>query len=465
MFSPQTYTQRRKKLAESLSSGLILLLGNQESGMNYADNTYHFRQDSSFLYYCGLDHADLAAVIDIDERKTTVFGDEYSIDMIVWTGAVPTIKEMSLQAGIESTAPSSALSEVISKAKAQGRPIHFLPPYRPENAIRLSHLLGIEPAKAGESASLPLIKAIISQRSYKTEEEIEELEKAVRVTNEMHLTGMRVARAGMKEAEVAAAVHAVALKHGGHPTFPIICSVRGEILHNHSHKNTLKPGQLLLLDAGGESGMHYAGDMTRTYPVDGKFTQKQKEIYGLVVQALDNAIDALAPGKTYREIHLLAAKTIAAGLKSLGLIKGDVDEAVAAGAHALFFPHGLGHMMGLDVHDMEDLGEVYVGYPEGQVKSTQFGLKSLRLARTLEPGFVLTVEPGIYFIPALIDKWRSEGKFMNFINYEALDGYRDFGGIRVEDDYLITGTGAKLLGEQVPKYAEDVEAVRMEGLS
>ncbi|MEZ4827545.1 MAG: aminopeptidase P family protein [Bacteroidia bacterium] len=460
MFSSETYQSRRRQLMSQFRSGLILFLGNQESGMNYADNTYHFRQDSNFLYYCGLDYAGLAAVLDIDSGKTTVFGDELSLDMIVWTGALPTIKEMSFQAGIESTAPEAQLAKVLTQARQQNREIHFLPPYRPENAIRLSHLLGVNPSDAGAKASLPLIKAIISQRSIKTEEEVAEIEKGVAITNEMHLTAMHMARPGMKESEIAAAVHAVPLRYGSHLSFPVICSIHGEILHNHYHKNTLEPGRLLLLDAGGESLMHYAGDMTRTFPVDKTFTQKQKEIYNIELQALNNAIDALRPGITYREIHFLAARTIASGLKDLGLMKGDVEEAVAEGAHALFFPHGLGHMMGLDVHDMEDLGEIYVGYAPGEQKSTQFGLKSLRLARALEPGFVLTVEPGIYFIPTLIDKWKADGKFEAFINYAALDSYRDFGGVRIEDNYLITQTGGRLLGTQVPKTAEAVEEIR-----
>lgn len=460
MFSSQTYSLRRKELVARFRSGLILLLGNQESGMNYADNTYHFRQDSNFLYYCGLDYAGLAAVIDVDSGKTTVFGDELSLDMIVWTGALPTIKEMSQQAGIEDTAPESALAGVLKQAKQQNREIRFLPPYRPENAIRLSHLLGMAPADAAAQASLPLIQAIVAQRSIKTDEEIAEIEKGVAITNEMHLTAMRIARPGMTEAQVAAAVHAVPLQYGSHLSFPIICSIHGEILHNHYHKNTLASGKLLLLDAGGESLMHYAGDMTRTFPVDKTFSQKQKEIYQIVLQAMDHAIDALRPGITYREVHLLAARTIVNGLKELGLMKGDTDEAVAAGAHALFFPHGLGHMMGLDVHDMEDLGEWYVGYEPGEQKSTQFGLKSLRLARALQPGFVLTVEPGIYFIPALTDRWKAEGKFTQYINYPALESYRDFGGIRIEDNYLITETGGKLLGNQVPKTIEAVEEIR-----
>ncbi|MCB0836922.1 MAG: aminopeptidase P N-terminal domain-containing protein, partial [Bacteroidetes bacterium] len=393
MFSAQTYTDRRNQLMQKIDSGIILLLGNEESGMNYADNTYHFRQDSNFLYYCGLDTASLAAVIDVDAGTTTIFGDELSIDMIVWTGPLPTIKERALKAGIHQTAPYAQLDQAIKEAKNKGRTIHYLPPYRPENAIKLHYFLDYSLAEVERNHSVELIKAIVSQRSIKTEEEITEIEKGVAITNEMHLTAMRMARPGMTEAEIVAAVLAVPHKHDSHLSFPIICSIHGETLHNHYHHNTLESGKLLLLDAGGESTMHYAGDMTRTFPVDPTFTEKQKDVYNIVLKALNTSIDLVKPGVTYRMVHLEAAKVIASGLKDLGLMKGDLEEAVAAGAHALFFPHGLGHMMGLDVHDMEDLGEQYVGYTDTMAKSTQFGLKSLRLGRELKPGFVLTIEP------------------------------------------------------------------------
>lgn len=460
MFPSDTYLLRRTELIQSMNSGVILLLGNEESGMNYADNVYHFRQDSSFLYYCGLDFPSLAAIIDIDAGTTTLFGDELSLDMIVWTGPQPTLKERCQQVAIKKILPASKLSSTLQAAKQMKRTVHFLPPYRAENAAKIHEMLGIPLSSISERASLPLIQAIVKQRSYKTEEEIEQIESAVGITNKMHLLAMKMAAPGLNERDIAASVHQMALRSGGHLSFPIIASIHGEILHNHYHTNQLESGRLLLLDTGAENEMHYAGDMTRTYPVDPTFTQKQKDVYNIVLAALDGAIDALKPGITYKEVHFIAAKIIANGLKDLGLMKGNVDTAVSKGAHALFFPHGLGHMMGLDVHDMEDLGEVHVGYPAGQSKSEQFGLKSLRLARKLEAGFVLTVEPGIYFIPTLIDRWKEEGMFKDYVNYDALEAYKDFGGIRIEDDYLITDSGSRLLGEQVPKTVEDVEAVR-----
>ena len=463
MFSPETYVQRRTHLIESMDSGILLLLGNEESGMNYADNVYHFRQDSSFLYFCGLDFPSLAAIIDLDDGTTTLFGDDLSIDMIVWTGPQPSLKERASGAGITKVKPRSKLASTLQAAKQMKRTIHFLPPYRPENEAKLYHMLGVPLGEAGEKASLELIRAIVGLRSIKSEEEIEQIEGAVGITNFMHLSAMGMANPDFKEADIAATVHQMALRMGGNLSFPIIASIHGEILHNHHHTNELESGRLLLVDTGAENAMHYAGDMTRTYPVDPRFTQKQKDVYNIVLAALDGAIDALKPGIEYREVHFLAAKIIAQGLKDLGLMKGNIETAVSKGAHALFFPHGLGHMMGLDVHDMEDFGEVHVGYAPGESKSPQFGLKSLRLARKLEPGFVLTVEPGIYFIPTLIDRWKEEGKFKDYLNYDAIEKYKDFGGIRIEDDYLITETGGQLLGEQVPKTVEAVEEVRNSG--
>ena len=459
MFSPKTYIDRRKRLQKDVASGILLFLGNDEYGMNYADNTYHFRQDSTFLYFFGSDYAGLSAIIDIDNDEEIIFGDELTIDHIVWMGTQPTVREKSLLVGVNRTEPLAHLQEFLGEAISKGRKIHFLPPYRAEHQLKVMDLLGIAPSKQAEEASIEFIKAVVNQRNYKSEEEIIQIEEAVNITAEMHLHAMRIARPGMKESEIAAAVTEIALAHEGNLSFPVIATINGQTLHNHYHGNVLKEGDLFLLDAGAENKMHYAGDLSSTIPVSKRFSERQKEIYRIALAAHQNAVAALKPGVAFKDIHLLAAQTIANGMKDLGLMKGDIHEAVNAGAHALFFQCGLGHMMGLDVHDMENLGEVWVGY-NGEPKSTLFGLKSLRLARKLEPGFVLTIEPGIYFIPELIDMWKAEKRFAEFINYDKVEEYRNFGGLRNEEDYLITPDGARRLGKHVPVTIEDVESMR-----
>jgi Xaa-Pro aminopeptidase len=459
MFTAETYKNRRARLKKDVGEGIILLLGNDESPMNYLDNTYHFRQDSSFLYFYGLDTPGLAGYIDIDSNKEIIFGDDLTIEDIVWMGVQPSLLEKSESCGIKTVLPACCLADYLKEAIKAGRNVHFLPPYRPENKIKLFELAGIHPDAAANSASVDLIKAVVNQRNYKTEEEIVELEKAVNTTVEMHLAAMKMTKPGMTEAQIAAKVHEVALAAGGDISFPIIATIHGETLHNHYHGNTIESGQLFLLDAGAETTMHYAGDMSSTFPVDKTFTPRQREIYQIALDAHIAAVDMLKPGVEFKDVHLTACRIIAEGLKNLGLMMGDIDEAVAQGAHALFFPCGTGHMMGLDVHDMEDLGEVYVGY-DGQPKSTQFGLKSLRLGRKLEPGFVLTIEPGIYFIPELIGQWKVEGKFKDFINYSKVEEYKNFSGCRNEEDLLITDDGARLLGKPLPKTIEEVEEAR-----
>ena len=459
MFSKQTYLTRRKKLKEQVKSGILLFLGNDECGMNYADNTYYYRQDSTFLYFFGSDYAGLAAIIDIDEDREIIFGDELSIDHIVWMGTQPTIKEKSEAVGIKETAPLSELKTYLEKAVTKGRTVHHLPPYRPEHQIKLFGLLQVHPNVAAKNASVEFIQAVANQRNYKSEEEIIQIEEAVNITADMNLTAMRMARPGMKESEIAAAVQEVAIGAGGQLSFPTIATINGQTLHNHYHGNTLKSGDMVLIDCGAENGMHYAGDMSSSFPVDKTFTTRQKEIYQIALNAHEAAIAELRPGVRFKDVHLKACRTIAEGMKQMGFMKGDLDEAIKQGAHALFFQCGTGHMMGLDVHDMENLGEVYVGY-NGEAKSTQFGLKSLRLGRKLEPGFVLTIEPGIYFIPELIDMWKAEKRFEQFINYDKVEQYKDFGGLRNEEDFLITNDGARLLGKPIPKSIEDVESQR-----
>lgn len=457
MFAKETYINRRAALKKSVGSGIMLFFGNEECGMSYEDNTYHFKQDSSFLYFFGLNYAGLAAVIDIDEDKEIIFGNELTIDDIVWMGTQPTLHEKAHRVGIGETRPSADLKSYLENAAAKGQTIHYLPVYRAEHRIKLQNLLGIFPGT--EQPSVTFIKGIVNLRNYKTAEEIVELERACDVTADMHIEVIRTARVGMHEYEVAAALEAVAQANGCRISFPTITTVNGQTLHNHYHGNIIKDGDMVLIDAGAETEMGYCGDMSSTVCAGNRFTSRQKEIYDIQVASHLAAVNALKPGVPFKDVYELSCQVICEGLKGLGIMKGDPAEAVAAGAHAMFFPCGLGHMMGMDVHDMENLGEVWVGY-DGQPKSTQFGRKSLRLARPLEPGFVLTIEPGIYFIPELIDYWKSENRFADFICYDKLEGYRDFTGLRNEEDYLITETGARRLGKKIPLTTEEVEALR-----
>ena len=460
MFSKETYIQRRQKLKKEVGSGIILLLGNEGSGMNYKDNCYRFRQDSSFLYFVGLDKPALTFVIDIDQDKEVIIGNEASIDDIVWMGTQTSLLELASKAGIAAVKPVKELEAILQKAMLSKQIIHFLPPYRPENSIKLSYLLDIPLNGIEEKASTLLIKAIVAQRSIKSAEEVEEISKAVNTSNEMQLAAMRYTKEGLRESEVAGIIEGIAISAGGNISYPVIYTVNGQTLHNHATANVMKNGQLVLCDAGAETTMHYAGDLTRTFPVKKKFTAIQREVYEIVLGAEQAATKALTPGKFFRDIHFLASEYLVEGLKQMGLMKGDSQEAVQQGAHALFFPCGLGHMMGLDVHDMEDLGEQYVGYTDELKKSTVFGLKSLRLGRALEPGFVLTVEPGIYFIPELIDRWQGQKKFTEFINYDKLVPFRNFGGARVEENFLITDSGYSLLGEPLIKEIDEIESFR-----
>lgn len=456
MFSKETYISRRDKLRKSIGSGLILFLGNDESPMNYADNGYHFRQDSTFLYFFGLNHPYLAATMDCDSGEEEVFGNDLTVEDFVWMGPQPTIGIQSAQVGVAKIGDLDSLVVLLKETQNRGRKIHFLPPYRAENKIKLFEWLGVLPSEAKAKASLELIMAVVNQRNYKSVDEIHEIRRACNISVDMHTLSMRMAKPGVSEARIAAAVYELALTAGCQIAFPIIATINGQTLHNHYHGNILKEGDMFLLDAGAETAMGYAGDLSSTVPINGKFTTRQKDIYSICLESHNTAISMLKPGIPFKEVYFESARVIIRGLKNLGLMKGNVDDALANGAHALFFPCGLGHMMGLDVHDMEDLGEVYVGY-DGEAKSTQFGLKSLRLSRTLETGFVFTIEPGIYFIPELIDQWKAKNHNSEFINYDKVEGYKNFGGIRNEEDFLITDTGYELLGKPKPKRIEDVE--------
>ena len=460
LFDKTTYQSRRQRLKTQLGKGLILLLGNEESSMNYRDNLYPFRQDSSFLYFFGLDKAGLAGVIDIDNDKELIYGRDLTMDEIVWMGPQPSLAEQAAGVGITHTVPVTSLAADLTSAQASGRTIHFLPPYRPENLLKISGMLGMAPGAVGHRASVPLIKAIVEQRSSKTDEEVVQIEEAVNITAAMHLAAITGARDGITEYQLAGSLQGIAIAGGGNLAFPTILTVNGQVLHNHYGPTVMREGRIAICDSGAENAMHYAGDMTRTFPVGRKFTPVQREMYDIVLGAQEAAIQALKPGVLFRDVHALAAQKLMEGLRAAGVAKGNPAEAVAAGAHTIVFQCGLGHMMGLDVHDMEDLGEEYVGYTDTMKKSREFGWKSLRLARALEPGFVVTVEPGLYFIPELMDQYKAEKKYMDFINYDKLEAFRSFGGIRIEEDLLITDSGSRLLGKPLAKTAGAIEALR-----
>ncbi len=458
MFNSSVYQERRNKLRSLVKSGIIFLAGNVETPMNYPANTYHFRQDSTFLYFFGLSLPGLAGIIDIDNNKDIIFGNNIDIDDIIWMGPQPSVKELARKVNVKETYPLPKLNEVLNEATRKKRKIHFLPPYRAENKLMLESLLKIPASALKEKASSELIKAVVTLRSVKDKYEIAHLDEIMAVGYEMHTTAMKMAKGGIYEREIAGYIEGIALSYGGAVSFPVILSKHGETLHNHYHGNKLSKGDLMICDAGFESEMGYATDHTRTIPVGGKFSLQQREIYQVVLDTNNMATKAIKPGVMYKDVHRMAATIITEGLKNLGLMKGDVNEAVEAGAHAMFFPHGLGHMMGLDVHDLEDLGENNVGYDSKVKRSEQFGTAYLRMARKLEPGFVITVEPGIYFIPALIDTWKKEKTNARFIDFKQVEKYRSFGGIRLEDDVLVTSTGNRLLGKKrIPISVKDVE--------
>ncbi|MFW6248281.1 MAG: aminopeptidase P family protein [Bacteroidota bacterium] len=459
MFSKETYINRRTQLKRKIQKGVILLLGNIDVPMNYPSNIYRYRQDSNFLYFTGLDMPGLALIIDIESGEEIIFGNDINIDDIIWMGPQKTIKENASAAGIEKTMPESDLYKTVQSLSKSGRILHFLPPYRAENKILLQKLTDISFEGQKKKSSESLIRAIVALRSVKEEQEIKEIEKAIETGYKMHTTAMQMAEPGVFEREIAGAVEGIAISAGCMLSFPAIVTTRGETLHNHFHGNKLEMGDLLLVDTGAETSMHYACDHTRTTPVGKKFSSLQKDIYNAVLYSQISAIEMIKPNITFRDVHLHAALQLTYGLKQMGLMKGDPEEAVRIGAHALFMPHGLGHMMGLDVHDMEDLGEDFVGYDEQVRRSDIFGTAFLRLGRKLEPGFVLTVEPGCYFIPALIDQWKAESKYTDFINYQQVEKLKNFGGIRIEDNILVTDTNYRILGKPIPKEISEIESL------
>ena len=461
MFKPKTYIERRNILKQQVGSGVILLLGNGEAPMNYPANTYQFRQDSTFLYYFGLDLPGLAAMIDIEKNEELLFGDDFTVEDIVWMGPQPPFSEIAEKAGISRTFPVSRLKERIQAVLRGKRKVHYIPQYRAENAVKISGLCSSIPVpEVNKKASVKLIKVISSQRAIKSGEEVEQIEMALDIAYDMYALAMKLAEPGMYEYEVAGAIEGLRSARGSESPFPTILTVHGEVLHGHSHRNRMKAGDLLVIDAGAESLLHYASDSTRTIPIGGCFNTMQKDIYSVVLGAQLSAISMMNPGVLFRDVHLRAAGEIAKGMKNLGFMRGDPAEAVKAGAHALFFPHGLGHLLGLDVHDMENLGENLVGYDAAVKRSSQFGFAYLRFAKKLEPGMVMTVEPGIYFMPELIGQWKSKKKFEEFINYTAIEKkLGGFGGIRIEDDVLITESGSRVLGKPIAKTVEEIEII------
>ena len=461
MFERKVYIERRKQLQHAVGRGLILFLGNEESSMNYKDNLYPFRQDSSFLYFFGMDRPALIGIIDIDNDSEIIFGDDFTTEEMVWTGYREPLHLLSGSVGVSIVKPRKDLWSFIRLATEHKKTVHFLPPYRPEQHELLADLLGVAVGSLRGMHSISLIKAIVALRSHKSPGEIEEINRAVNTTAGMQTAAITMAKAGMTEAQIAGKMQEIAIGAGGNLSFPTILTQQGQILHNGYSHSPLKEGNIVLSDCGAETGMHYAGDLTRTFPVSTKFTTAQRDIYEIVHRAHESAVALLQPGKPFRDIHLHACEKLTEGLQQLGVMKGDVKASVAQGAHALFFPCGLGHMMGLDTHDMENLGEEYVGYNEEIIKSTQFGLKSLRLAKPLEEGFVVTIEPGLYFNPALIDEWEANNHLGSFINYDKLKAYRNLNGIRIEEDFVITGNGSRLLGNPLAKTASEIEALRI----
>ncbi len=460
MFSKETYITRRTELKKLVDNGVIILFGNNESPANFPANCYApFRQDSSFLYYFGQHRDGLVGVIDLDEDKEYLIGDDIDIEDIVWFGSVDSVADLAAQVGVANSAPMSHLKTIVDKAKAQGRKIHFLPPYRFDTKIQIMDLMGIHPSEQKDAASLQLIMAVVKMRSKKTAEEIAIIDRACDIGYMMHTTTMKLCRPGRTEKYIAGQVDGVMLSHSMMNSFATICSQHGEIMHGGPQNVPLESGRLLLCDAGCELD-DYCSDNTRTMPVNGKFTQKQRDIYQIVADCHDHALNVAKPGVKWKDVHFDICRLMTDRLKDLGLMKGDTEAAVEVGAHAMFLPHGLGHMMGMDVHDMEGLGQTYVGFDEEtRPNLEQFGTNCLRMGRRLEEGFVVTDEPGIYFIPALMDDWRKQGLHKDFINYDLLDTYRDFGGIRIEDDLLITKDGCRFLGtKRIPYQPDDVEA-------
>ena len=462
MFATDIYVRRRRTLLEKMkekgAAGIAVFVGNADAPAQYRDNCYKFRQDSTWLYFFGIDQQRFAAVIDLDNGVETLYADDFEVDDIIWTGPLPSVKELAASVGVQHSGDLKALQTLCTKTIGEARKIHYLPPYRADNTRQISQLLGLKFDAVTRYASMELIHACVKQRSIKSAEEIAEIEKAIETAYNMHVGAMKMAMPGRYEYELAGLMEGEAWKGNGPVSFPVIMTIHGETLHNHGHNHKLEVGRMLVMDAGCETAMNYCSDITRSVPVGGRFNERQRAIYEIVLAAQMETIRISRPGITYQEVHTAISRILAQGYKDLGILKGNVDDIVANGAHSLLMPHGLGHMMGLDVHDMENYGQIYVGYDDETRPSDQFGLGSLRCGRRLQPGFVVTDEPGCYFIPALIDKWNAEGTNKDFINFAELEKWKDFGGIRIEDDILITNNGCRVLGKPIPKTVQEIEA-------
>jgi Xaa-Pro aminopeptidase len=455
---PQIHRERRNKLRESLGACITLWLGQGMQPRNYADNPFYpFRQNSHFLYYTGLSEPDLCLLSFPETDYDVLFCNPVTLDDIVWAGSGHSGVDMAREAGIDTIEDMARLGKYIQKAKVQGLPIHYLPPYQSSTTLRISDLLGVTPEDVVKNAPMRLRVEVAKQRLIKSEAEILEIEDALGITDKMHRAAMAATHPGMREYEILSVIEAIAVAHNRRQAFPPIVTIHGETLHNHSYDGILAAGQLLVNDSGAESPRYYASDITRTFPVSGSFSSLQAEIYQVVLRTQMSAIGLVKPGIRFRDLHIEACKVLAEGLRDIGLMKGNPSDAVAEGAHALFLPHGLGHCMGLDAHDMEDLGEEIVGYTKGEKRSEQFGMKYLRFTRPLEVGFVITIEPGIYFIPTLMDRWKQERLHKDFINYKKVEEFRGFGGIRIEDNVYVTAEGGRVLGPGIPKTIPEVE--------
>ena len=461
MFSAASYQQRRNALQQSMPDSLLLFVGNVDSPMNYHDNIFPFVQDSSFRYFFGQNQPGMAALIDTVAGTTTLFGNDPDVADIVWTGPLPSLAERAAQAGISHSQPYAALEQVLSAARAAGRAIHYLAPYRGESKLELGRLLGVQAAEVAAGFSPVLTRAVVALREIKSAEEVAEMEAALSITATMHVAAMQASRPGVVEHQVVGIMEGIMRRHDLQLAYPSIFSRRGEVLHNHAHDNVLQKGDLVLNDTGCTSAGGYASDITRTFPVGGRFNQQQRELYNIVLDMQLSAIDAIKPGVRYLDVHKLAARVMVEGMSELGFFHGPVEEIVESGAYAIAFPHGLGHQIGMDVHDMEGLGEDLVGYDDSVQRSALFGMGYLRLGKALKAGMVLTVEPGIYFIPALIAAWQAEGRHSQYINYARFAEMTGFGGIRIEDNVLVTDSGSRVLGEPIPKTVEELEAIML----
>lgn len=459
MFDKDIYVERRRKLKAQINDGVAIFIGNNLSPLNYSDNPYNFRQDSTFMYFFGINLPEMSAIIDFDTGEEILFGKNVDINHIIWTGQVPGVEELAEMSGVQQALNITELSTYITTAKSSGRNIHYLSPYRFDIVLNMMEMMDFSKVELFKNISNELTKAVILLREIKEEYELFEIEKAVDVAYEMHTSVMKACKTGISEQYLVGILESEALVRGYHLSFPAILSMNGEVFHNPYHNNILEDGRLLLTDAGAEGKSYYSSDITRTIPVNGKFSPCQRDIYELVLQMNKSSICAAKAGAFYKDIHLDAAHLLVEGLVDLGIMKGNINNAVSAGAHALFYPHGLGHMMGMDIHDMESLGEDNVGYSYDVERSQQFGLNHLRLAKELKEGMVLTVEPGCYFVPQLIEMWKRDNKFSEYINYEKVESYIGFGGIRIEDDIVVQSNGGRVIGHNIPKSISEIEEI------